>query len=510
MDKNIILSVRNINKSFPGTQALTDVFFELKKGEVHALVGENGAGKSTLVNIVSGVLQPESGEIFYKGERTVFKTPSEAQMAGIGFVHQEISLCQHVSVAENIFMGRAPKNRLGMIAFRQLNRKAKDILDLFKDCDVPKSRQIVKELTIAQQQLVEIARAISLDCQVLIMDEPTSSLTDSETTTLFAIIKDLSSRGISIIYISHRLSEIFNICERVTVLKDGKNVDVVNIADTTKEELVNKMVGREITTFYPEKNTGSSEESLLEVKNFSRKGVFNDISFKLFKGEVLGFAGLVGSGRTEVVRAICAIDKKDSGELFLNGEKLEINNYEKAIKNGICYLSEDRKLDGLFLNLSVSANIVVSSLDYLSKKILVGWTDHSKEKMLTDQYVKKMDIKISRIGQKVNSLSGGNQQKVMLAKWLSVEPKVLLLDEPTRGIDVRTKAEIHKILRVLASQGIGIVIVSSELPEIIGMCDRVAVMHEGIITGMVSGKDVNEEKIISYASGIGQTATCNA
>ncbi len=495
MKEDYILKAENITKTFPGTKALSNVKIEVKVGEVHALVGENGAGKSTLMNIISGVFLPDEGRIIFKGEQVRFSNPNEAQMSGIGFVHQELALCPDISVAENIYMGRYEKGPLGIIKRKKLYADTKEILKMFKAGIKPDGK--VGELNIAEQQIVEIAKSLSLKCRLLILDEPTSSLSDSETEILFDIIRKLRSEGISVLYISHRMAEIFEVCDRVTVLRDGCYIDTFNVSDVTPRQVVENMVGRELSDFYPPKSDELGE-TLIEVKNLCQKGGFENIGFSLRRGEILGFSGLIGSGRTEVARAVCGIDRFDSGEVSYRGQCVHFKNYEDAISQGICYLTEDRKQQGLFLNLSVKDNINVTIIDKISQHLMIA---SKKETENVKEYVKKLNIKVSDVAQKIDSLSGGNQQKAMIAKWLSIDPSVIFMDEPTRGIDVGAKAEIHNMLRALANAGIGIVIISSELPEIIGMCDRVVVMHEGKIMGEVQGQEITEKTIILMASG---------
>jgi len=495
MTKKNILKVENISKTFPGTKALKNVSFELAEGEVHAIIGENGAGKSTLMNILSGVLQADKGgKIFFYDKEVKFNFPREAQEKGIGFVHQELSLCSHVSVAENIFMGRAPKNKFGNINFKKLYQKTTEILSLF-DSDI-KASEIVKKLNVSERQIVEIAKALSLNCKILILDEPTSSLTNIESEKLFKIIRSIKKKNIGILYISHRLEEIFKVCDRVTILRDGIRIDSLDVEKTSSEILIENMVGREISNFYPEKSK-FAEQVIMSVSKFNKKGVFNDINFNLKKGEILGFAGLTGAGRTEVARAICGIDIFDDGEVFIEGKKLKINNYNSAIEIGLGYITEDRKNEGLFLKMSVRENISAASLQKVTENMLIK---KDIECINSNKLIKKLNIKISNIEQKIKSLSGGNQQKVLFAKWLNIDPKIIIMDEPTRGIDVGAKAEMHTMIRELAESGIGVIIISSELPEIIGMCDRVIVMHEGKITGEVSNNDITEKIIMTLAS----------
>lgn len=494
MSSEIVLCAEGIVKNFPGTLALDDVHLKVEKGQCLALVGENGAGKSTLMNVISGVLKPDAGKVIFMGEEVSFNNPTDAQKAGIGFVHQELCVCPHLSVSENIFMGRMPKSNLGTIDKKKLYSDTKKLLNLF-NCNIsPKS--LVAHLSTAQQQIVEIAKALSLDCQLIIFDEPTSSLTEAETETLFKIIDDLKARGISILYISHRLPEIFRLCEICTVLKDGKYVGTVETKDITNEDIIRMMVGRNITNLYPNKSQ-TIGETKFEVRNFSSPGLFEDISFEVKKGEVLGFYGLVGAGRSELWRAILGIDPKTSGNVFFEGELIQIPTYRHAIEAGFSYLTEDRKLQGLFLELPIYQNVSAAKLANIQRGAMI---DRQKELRLCSKYVRELNIKIASQRHKVASLSGGNQQKVMVGKWLATGPKLLVMDEPTRGIDVGAKAEIHSMLRKLSESGILIVIISSELPEIIGMSDRVVVMHEGKVTGELKCGELCEEVIITYAS----------
>lgn len=489
----ILLKAENISKSFPGTQALKDVNINIKSGEIHGIIGENGAGKSTLMNILSGVLRADDGgKIFFDGKEVKFNSPREAQEVGIGFVHQELSLCPHVSVAENIYMGRMPKDKLGIINFKKLYQKTVEILDLF-DSDI-KANADVRNLNVAGRQIVEIAKALSLNCKVLILDEPTSSLNNLESEKLFKIIKDIKQKNIGVLYISHRLEEVFKVCDRVTILRDGIRIDSLDVKKTSPEILIENMVGRKISSFYPEKSK-SVEQVIMSVSKFNKKGVFRDINFNLKKGEILGFAGLTGAGRTEVARAICGIDAFDDGEVFIEGEKVKINNYNFAIKIGLSYITEDRKKQGLFLKMSVRENISAASLQKVTKNMLIR---RSTEYVNAKKLIKKLNIKVSDIEQKTNTISGGNQQKVLFAKWLNIDPRIIIMDEPTRGIDVGAKVEIHRMIRELAENGIGVIIISSELPEIIGMCDRVIVMHEGKISGEIPN-NITEKNIMTLA-----------
>ncbi len=493
MKANAVLKVEGMYKSFPGTQALKGVSLEIKKGEIHSLVGENGAGKSTLVNIISGVLNADAGKVFLQGEEVCYKDPSEAQKAGVGFVHQELALCSHVTVADNVFFGRLPQ-KMGIVDRKTLNEATRKVLEPFNANIKPEQK--VADLSIAQQQIVEIARALSLDCKIVIFDEPTSSLNESEAETLFDIIRDIKKRGIGVIYISHKLSEIYAMCDRITVLRDGKKIATHDVADTTSDIIISEMVGHELGNLYPEKSSKTGK-SIMEVSGITKNPYFKDISFSVKEGEILGLGGLVGSGRTEVARAICGIDAIDTGEVLIEGKKPRINKYSDAIQNGLCYMSEDRKLDGLFLRMSITNNVIPLILKKVSKNKLMQWKTANE---IVHKYKKMLNIKFADAGQKVSSLSGGNQQKVMIAKLLAVEPKIIIMDEPTRGIDVGAKSEIHNMLRQLCDKGIGIIVISSEMTELIGLCDRVVVINEGEKMGELIGNQISQENIISTIS----------
>lgn len=488
------LEVKNITKQFPGTMALNDVKLQIKKGEVHALCGENGAGKSTLMNLIGGVLQPTKGQIFFEGKKINPKNPKEAQEIGIGFVHQELSLCTHLTAAENVFIGRLPKKG-DKIDFPRLYKESDEILSKFGAGF--SSKTLVSDLNVSEQQIVEIAKSISLNCKFLILDEPTSSLTDKETTKLFEIVKDISSQGISVLYISHRMAEIFEICHRVTVFKDGTYVTTMNTSEINSDDIIYAMVGREIANLYPPKSSGFGEE-ILKVDGLTSRGIFKDISFSLRKGEILGFAGLVGAGRSEIMRGLCGIDPKDTGVVTLNGEVMSFKTYQDAVSQGVCYLTEDRKSQGLFLEMSIKNNMSSANLKAVSDGLLLN---DRKETQLVETYVSKLNVKIPGVNYPISSLSGGNQQKCLIGKWLSINPKIIIMDEPTRGIDVGAKCEIHLLLRKLSEQGVGVIVVSSELPEVIGVSDRVAVIHEGQLAGILSGEQASEENIMKLASG---------
>lgn len=494
MADEILLEVRDLVKRFPGTLALNKARLTVRKGEAHALVGENGAGKSTLMNTISGVLPPDEGVIKFQGREVRFQTPKEAQDSGIGFVHQELSLCGHLKASENIFLGRLPRKAGGLTDRQRLYRDSKALLDKFNADFSPDA--LVGSLTVAQQQIIEIAKALALDCKLLILDEPTSSLTEQETKVLFRILRDIKAQGISILYISHRMEEIFQICDTITILRDGCFIQELPVAETCEEQIVRMMVGRDIDQLYPPKSEWIGD-TVLKVRGLLGGGKFRDVSFDLKQGEILGFYGLVGAGRTEVMRAVCGIDPRDSGEITLNGRRIANRNYREAINNEFAYLTEDRKAQGLFLEMTIEQNISAAKIENIRVGLNIS---HAKESALCQKYTEMLRIKAASGRQKVSGLSGGNQQKVMIGKWLATAPKVLIMDEPTRGIDVGAKSEIHRLIRQLSEQGICIVIISSDLPEIIGLSDRVLVMHEGIISGELKGDELTEENIIVYAS----------
>lgn len=497
MDNSVILKISNLSKSFGPVRALRGVDLELRRGEIHAIAGENGAGKSTLMKIIDGILRPDGGEIILDGKAVTIASPTEAQKLGIGFVHQEIALCPDVSVAENIFMGVTNTSKALFMNYADLKKRAAAILKQLGNID---SSALVSTLSISQQQLVEIAKALTLECRILIFDEPTAALTEREAKLLFEIIHRLAGQGIAVIYISHRMAEIFDNCDRVTVLRDGQYIKTMEIADTSAEQVVAAMVGRVIDKLYPEKQRDEekSGEIILDVANLSEASRFQDISFQLKKGEILGLGGLIGAGRSEIVKGICRLEGDATGAVALHGQPLSLAHYGDSIKAGIVYLSEDRKGDGLFLDMSIASNISALAVKQVAPRM--GLIDNAIEKRQAEELGRKLSLKCGHVGQPVSALSGGNQQKVAIAKMLSVAPKVIFLDEPTRGVDVGAKAEIHRILRELARSGVGVVVISSELPELIGVCDRVLVVREGRITGEVAGDDMTEENIMYLAS----------
>ena len=497
MDPDPILRISKLSKSFGAVQALRDVDFELRRGEIHAIAGENGAGKSTLMKIIDGILPPDSGEIFFEGKPVRVDSPAEAQRLGIGFVHQEIALCPDISIAENMFMAATNTSRKWLMDYRDLERRAAEILGRLGDFD---PSEPVRSLSISQQQLVEIAKALTLGCRVLILDEPTAALTEREAQILFSIMHKLAGEGISIIYISHRMAEIFDHCDRVTVLRDGQYIATRAIVDTSPGAVVDAMVGRVIDTLYPPKQAAGerSDTVLLSVRNLSERARFRDISFDLRRGEILGFGGLIGAGRSEIAKGICGIEGDVRGTVELEGRPLSLWHYRDSIEAGMVYLSEDRKGDGLFLDMSIAANVSALAVENVASPL--GLIDERRERAQAERLGARLGLKSGGVAEKVSTLSGGNQQKVAIAKMLSVEPKVIFLDEPTRGVDVGAKAEIHRILRDLARSGVGIVVISSELPELIGVCDRVLVVREGRIVGEVEGEGMTEEAIMHLAS----------
>ncbi|MFW5981439.1 MAG: sugar ABC transporter ATP-binding protein [bacterium] len=495
MSQNTVISVKNISKYFPGVKALDDVSFSVKKGTVHVLCGENGAGKSTLMKIINGIHQPEEGKIYMKGDEVVIDSPIKAKELGISMIFQELNYVPEMTVEENFLIGDWPVNNFGKVSWKVIRKQARELLEeegLNYDLKTK-----LKYLTISDIQLLEIAKAISYDADLIIMDEPTSAISQKETEVLFDKIRALKKRGKSIIYISHKMDEIFEIADEISVLRDGKLVDTRLVEDITEEEVISLMVGRKLGQHFP-KEPAEVGESLLEVNNLSKTAKFKDISFQVKEGEIVGFAGLVGAGRSEVMRAVFGLDKFDSGSIKIGNKNIKINNVEDSIKNGLAMLSEDRKRYGIIPIRSVKENITITNLeDY----IFGGRLHNKKEKREVEEIREKMNIKTPNINTDVNALSGGNQQKVVLSKWLMNDPDVFLLDEPTRGIDVGAKREIYKLMVDLAQSKKGIVMVSSELPELIGMCDRIYVMAEGRITGELKRDDFSQEKIMKLAVG---------
>lgn len=493
-----ILEVENVSKRFPGVQALSQVSFNLHKGEVHALVGENGAGKSTLMKILSGVHQADEGTIKYKGQIINFHNVSQSRDAGISIIYQELNLIPHLSVAANIFIGREPLSKYGTLDEKKMNADATAILNQLK-IRIDPSIQLNK-LPVSKQQMVEIAKALSHKSEVLIMDEPTSALTESEIDELFSVIHSLRDQGVAIIYISHRLEELKRIVDRITIFRDGHSISTDDYASISMEEIVNRMVGRKLDNIFPPKQNKPTNEKILEVHHIQRRGILEDISFDLYRGEILGISGLMGAGRSELARALFGADPIDSGEVILNGKKVTISSPSDGINAGIAYLSENRKEDGLAIKMRITENVTMANIEKICRQM--GVLSRSGELAAAKKYTDELGIKTPSLQQIVNNLSGGNQQKVVVAKWLFCDSKILIFDEPTRGIDVGTKYAIYELIGALAKSGRGVIVISSELPEILGLTDRTLVLHEGHLAATLKTSETSQEEILSYAAGI--------
>jgi ribose transport system ATP-binding protein len=499
-EQEITLRMEGIFKAFPGVQALDNVDFEAAGGEVVALVGENGAGKSTLMKILCGAYRKDAGRIFLHGQETEIESPYHAQQLGIAIIYQEFNLTQNQSAAANIFIAREPRQRglgrfLNFVDRRRMEREAQEHLNRV-GARVP-ATALIRDLSVAQQQMVEVAKALAVDARIIIMDEPTSALGEDEVETLFEIIGTLKEQDIVIVFITHRLEEVFRIADRVAVLRDGQRVGSMPISEATPDKVIHLMVGRELTEMF-HKEEAEIGEPLLEVRGLTRRGVVKDVSFTLRRGEILGFAGLVGAGRTETARLLFGVDRKDAGEIWVDGKQVRINSPVDAVEAGLGFVPEDRGTQGLVLRLPVLENIVLPTLNNHSR---AGWMDQRGLRNTAQTYVDKLNIRTPHLRQKAMFLSGGNQQKVVLAKWLALQPKVLIMDEPTRGIDVGAKAEVHALMSQLAQTGMGIIMISSELLEILGMSDRVLVMHEGRAAVILDRAEATQEKIMAYASG---------
>lgn len=495
MSEKYILQMTDITKRFPGVLALDHVSLRVKAGEVHALLGENGAGKSTLMKILAGAYVKDEGEIEVFSRKTELGDPKAAENLGISIIYQELNLIPTLTVAENIFLGRYKMNNRIQVSWKKVYEEAEVLL---KDLEVDvKGTDYIRDLGIAQQQMVEVAKALSMNAKIIIMDEPTAPLTARETKNLFRIVKKLKESGVSIIYISHRLEEVLEMCDRATVMRDGCTIQELNIADVTMDEIIRLMVGRELKDKYPriEKEIG---EELFRVDNLCAGSKVQNVSFSVREGEVLCVGGLVGAGRTETVRAIFGLDAKTDGRIFIEGRESAIKNPKDAIRAGIGYVTEDRKGEGLILKLGVDENITLAALDGFRKGIHLNL---GKEKNIVKEYVKKLNVKTPSIYQKVENLSGGNQQKVVLAKWLLSKCKVLILDEPTRGIDVGAKIEVYNLINELAREGKAILVITSEIPELLGICDRVVVMARGRMSGSLSREEADQESIMTLAVG---------
>ncbi|WP_342433421.1 sugar ABC transporter ATP-binding protein [Neobacillus sp. FSL H8-0543] len=489
-----ILEMKEIKKVFPGVVALDGVNISLHEGEVLALLGENGAGKSTLMKILSGSYIPDGGHVELFGQKTDIQNVVHARELGISIIYQELSLSPNMTVAENIWALYEPV-KFGLIDDKEMERKTKRLLDELGIEISPSA--LVKDLSLSSQQMVEIAKAVSSNPKIIIMDEPTSALSSKETQTLFSIITKLKSEGNSVIYISHRMEEIFEITDTVSVLRDGKYIGTVDTKDTTPDDLITMMVGRSMEEVYPPKDfKRTSDETLLEVKDYHKEGSYHNVSFSLRPGEILGLYGLMGSGRTEIVQGIFGMLQKERGELFLHGKSVNINTPLKAIEKRIAFVTEDRKHEGLVLTSNVHENITLANLDKVLNKFRL--IQHDKEVTITNHHVNALKIKTPSIYQTVNKLSGGNQQKIVLSKWFEIEPEILILDEPTRGIDVGAKFEIYKLIIELASKGVGIILISSELPEILNMSDRLLVIKDHEVTVELDPKQTSQEEIMKY------------
>ncbi len=495
METDYILIMEDITKVFPGVVALDKVQLKVRKGTVHALMGENGAGKSTLMKVLIGIYKPDGGMVTFKGKKVEILDTNTALNMGISMIHQELSPIPYMTVAENIFLGREPLGKLGLIDKKKM---IADTVKLFDKLEIhidPKA--LMKDLSIANTQIVEIAKAISYNSSLIIMDEPTSAITEKEVAHLFKIIRALREEGVSIIYITHKMDEVFQISDDITVFRDGQHIATVPADSTDKNGLITMMVGRELQKIF-HKEEAEVGDVALSVRNLSLKGKFNDISFDLRRGEILGVAGLMGAGRTEVMESVFGVSKYDSGEIYINGEKAKIGSPRDAIKYKMAFLTEDRKKTGIMSVLSVKDNMTVASMDKFSRGMFLN----KKEINTTCESEKsRLGIKTPHIEQFIKLLSGGNQQKVLVSRWLLTTPDILILDEPTRGIDVGAKAEIHKLMTKLAQEGKAIIMISSEMPEVLGMSDRVIVMHEGRLTGEFLRRDVNQEKIMKCATG---------
>lgn len=492
MDNNYILTLKNITKEFPGVKALDDVTINIERGTIHGLVGENGAGKSTLIKVLAGIYQPNKGEIILDGKPCRFNSPIEARRAGISVVHQEIKLAEPLSVAENMFLGNVQLKN-GLVDWKGMRRRAREIVeDLGMDIDINAQ---VSSLTVAKKQIVEIMHAINNNSRILIMDEPSAVLTDRELEVMFRIVKQLRDKGITIIYISHRLDEIFGLCSNVSVLRDGRHIDTIPVASVDRQGLINMMVGREMGQEYP-KEVGNVGGTILEVKNLSR-GILQDISFEVKSGEVFGISGLVGAGRTELARAILGIDKPESGEVYVRGKKVHYRTFADAIRDGLGLIPEDRKLQGLVQIMSVKRN---TTLVNMKRVLRAGVISSSLEEKLSKEYADKLHVVTPSMETEVQYLSGGNQQKVVIAKWLFQNSEILFLDEPTRGIDVGAKAEIYRLINRMAKEGKTIIMISSEMPELLGLCDRIMVMHEGHKMGELNAAEATQAKIMALCS----------
>jgi ribose transport system ATP-binding protein len=495
-DNGAFLHMRDIYKAFPGVQALEKVTFEVDCPEIHALVGENGAGKTTLMKILTGALHQDEGQIVMRGQPATINTPSDAQGLGISMIHQELSLIPYLTVGQNIYLGREPGARIpGVIDWHTLYDQAQQWLGRL-NLDV-EARAEVQELSIAQQQMVEVAKALSLDADLIVMDEPTSALTERETIVLFDVMRSLKKEGVSLIFISHRLEEVFEVADRVTVLRDGQFIGTESIAKTDEDQVVQMMVGRELGEMYP-KARAERQEAVLEATNLGDGDQLRGVDLTLHRGEILGVAGLVGAGRTALAETLFGIRPTVTGDIRLDGRRVRVSSPGEAIRLGMGLVPEDRKQQGLFMNMAVRANIVISAMNRVTNW---GFVNTARASELAGTFVERLDIRTPNLRQRVRNLSGGNQQKVIIARWLTLQPQVLILDEPTRGIDVGAKAEIHALMSQLAQDGVGVLMISSELPEILGISDRILVMREGRVAGEFTREEATQDDIMHAATG---------
>ncbi len=490
-----VLAISGIRKEFPGVLALDNVQLKIRPGTVHALMGENGAGKSTLMKIIAGVYQPDAGEIRLRGEAVTLKSPLDALEQGISMIHQELALMNSMTIAENIWIRREPKNALGLIDHRKMAAQTQELFDRLNIRLNPVT--LVSELTVAQKQMVEIAKAVSHNSDVLIMDEPTSAITEREVEHLFTIIRDLRARGVGIVYITHKMNELFEIADEFTVFRDGKYVGTHNAADVTRDDIIRMMVGREITDMFPKVDCPIGEV-ILEVEKLTLPGVFYDISFQLRRGEILGLAGLVGSKRSNVAEALFGVHPAASGTIRINGKAVDIQTPAQAMDQGIAFLTEDRKETGCFLILDCLENIQMALITRSYAK--AGFVDQKAVTGLAEEMAGRLRVKTPNLAERVENLSGGNQQKLLIARWLLTKPRILILDEPTRGIDVGAKSEIHRLITNLAAEGVAVLMISSELPEVLGMSDRIMVMHEGHVSGFLTRDEADQVKIMELAA----------
>jgi len=489
------IEMRGIDKAFGTNQVLKNAGFELRDGEIHALMGENGAGKSTLMKILTGVYTRDAGTVIVDGQEVVYKSPQEAEKAGIVFIYQELNVLFDLTVEENLFMGKEITKSFGVCDKKAMRKKAQEVMEKM-GVNIPVNA-VMSDLSVGQQQMVEICKALMVDAKVLIMDEPTAALTESETQVLFEVIESLKAKGVSIVYISHRMEEIFQLCDRITILRDGQYVGTENICDITMDGVVQMMIGREIGERYPQRDVKIGEE-VIRVEGLTHEKMFKDVNFSVRAGEVLGVSGLMGAGRTEIMQAIFGNLPIIGGKVFIDGKEVHIKNPKQAIEAGIGFITEDRKTEGLLLEKSIAENIELCNLGKVSKNSVLS---KSKGAELVKRGIEEFRIKCFGPDHECNNLSGGNQQKVVLAKWIYTDPKILILDEPTRGVDIGAKAEIYSVINDMAARGVAVIMISSELPEVLGMSDRIMVVHEGHVTGIIDGKTADQAKVMTLATG---------